>query len=676
MIPRYRADIDGLRAVAVLAVMFYHVGSGFFSGGYVGVDVFFVISGYLITTIIRREVDAGQFSIVRFYERRARRILPALAAVMLVTLFAGSFLLTPHHLKKLAEAAVAASVFCSNVLFYISSGYFDSAPVLKPLLHTWSLAVEEQYYIFFPLLMLLIARFGGRRYFRWLVGLGLLSFIGCVLVTRIDASAAFYLIPMRAWELFIGSVLSLNVFPEPRNGRTREAAAALGAGLVCWAVFRYTPDTSFPGVAAAVPTLGAALIIYAGTGGASVVSRVLSLRPVVFIGLISYSLYLWHWPVIVYTKLFLMGTLDVAYIPFMVAASFILAVLSWKYVETPFRTRRLLPRTGPLLGASAATLLVIACAGVSLWAMHGLPNRQYVREVAGVGGAGWTHWGRCDKAFGSKRSLSDLCDLGVADATPSLLLWGDSHARALATGIDRGAERHGLRGKYASHPGCPPLVDVAVVQHPACTDFNRAVLRMLAHAPNIRTVVLAARWPLAVEGTPTPHENEGTVRLVDLRAADGAHLSNPLILQAGLKRTIDALHRLGKQVALVRSIPEVDYSVPSAYLIARLTHRDANAAIAPSVAWYRSRTYNVAAIFARIASQEPVEFVDPSRYLCTSHCMVVYHGRPLYRDGDHLSEFGATYLVRSGAFDGVFARLTQVPGKSLAIEPVADMGAQ
>jgi peptidoglycan/LPS O-acetylase OafA/YrhL len=660
--------------VAVLSVLLYHVGSGVFSGGYVGVDVFFVISGYLITTIIVREVDAGGFSIVRFYERRARRILPALAVVVPVALFAGAFLLTPFHLTNLARSAVAASAFCSNVLFYASSGYFDGPAALKPLLHTWSLAVEEQYYIFFPLMLLLIARFGGRRYARWIIGLGLLSFLTGVVVTRIDASAAFYLIPTRAWELFIGSVLSLKVFAEPRRRFMREATAATGAALIAWAVFGYTPETVFPGVAAAVPTLGAALVIHAGAAGPTLVSRVLSLRPVVFVGLISYSLYLWHWPVIVYARLYRMGAPGPVDVALMVAASFLLAVLSWKYVETPFRTRRLLPRSAPLLGTAAVTLLVLAGAGASLWAMQGLPGRQYVRGIAGE--LRWKHWGRCDSSFASRHRLGELCDLGAARGAPSFLLWGDSHARALATGIDRSAAWHGLKGKYASHRGCPPLLGVGVVQRPECAGFNHAVLRMLENAPGIRTVVLVARWPMDAEGTPTPHERSGRIQLVDLTATGGVNLSNPAILQAGLERTIERLHHLGKQVAVVRSIPEVDYDVPAAYLIARLTDRDANAVIAPSLAWYRSRTLNVRAILAKVSSEEQVELVDPSRYLCTDHCMVVYQGRPLYRDNDHLSEFGATYLARSGAFDGIFARLAQAPGKPLAIEPATAMHTQ
>ena len=196
MIPKYRPDIDGLRAVAVLSVMFFHLKSGLFSGGFVGVDVFFVISGYLITTIIVREISAGTFSIVNFYERRFRRILPALIVVLFATLVAGSLLLTPTNLVDLGHSASATAIFGANILFFMQAGYFDGPAELKPLLHTWSLAIEEQYYIFFPLMLLLIARFGARRYFKWILGIGLLSFAACVVITKIDASAAnFWLHP-------------------------------------------------------------------------------------------------------------------------------------------------------------------------------------------------------------------------------------------------------------------------------------------------------------------------------------------------------------------------------------------------------------------------------------------------------------------------------------------------
>ncbi|WP_424683039.1 acyltransferase family protein [Frateuria sp. YIM B11624] len=655
MIPKYRADIDGLRAVAVLSVLLYHAGSGFFSGGYVGVDIFFVISGYLITTIIVREVEAGGFSIASFYERRARRILPALAVVVLATLVAGAFLLTPHDLEELGGSAVATALFSSNVLFYLTSGYFDGPAETKPLLHTWSLAVEEQYYIFFPLLVLLIARFGARRYLRWLLGLGLLSFLACALVTRIDASAAFYLIPTRAWELFIGSVLSLKVVPEPTTRRTREAVAALGAALIAWAICLYTPDTDFPGVAAAVPTLGAALIIHAGTGGTPTVSRLLSLRPVVFIGLVSYSLYLWHWPVIVFVRLYLVRAPDAAGQALMIAASFALAVLSWRYVEAPFRTKKLFARTTPMLGAAASTLAILLCTGLALWMSRGLPQRPFASAVTDVDPS-WDHWGECEDGRDSRAGLHGLCDLGVSRGAASFMLWGDSHARALAAGVNQSAARHGLRGKFIARSACPPLLGVDRAGRTSCNAFNQAVLRMLSQAPQIRTVLLTARWTLSADGTRYTNESGHAVRLVDLKAKGDGHRCNAAIFETGLRRTISQLQRLGKQVVLVRTIPEIGYDVPAAYMVARLTGRDTNALVSPTLGAYRDRTREVTVIFDRLSRHGRVAFVDPSRYLCGTHCLVVRSGHPMYRDDDHLSTFGSDYL--SPAFDGVFAKLS------------------
>jgi peptidoglycan/LPS O-acetylase OafA/YrhL len=657
MIPRYRADIDGLRAVAVLAVLLFHGGSGIFSGGYVGVDIFFVISGYLITTIIVREIANGSFSIARFYERRARRILPALAAVIVATLVAGAFLLTPDALVELAHSAEAAALFSSNVLFYLSSGYFEAPENVRPLLHTWSLAVEEQYYIFFPLLLILIARFGARRYVRWLVSLGLLSFVTCVAVTHFDASAAFYLIPARAWELFIGSALSLGVFPVPQRRRVREIAAALGATLMAVAIFGYTSATSFPGAAAVLPTVGAALVIYAGCGGESLVSRVLSLRPVVFIGLISYSLYLWHWPVIAYTRLYAITEPDPLQMGAMLVLVFALSILSWRYIETPLRTKRMLPTTTPLLKASVVTLLVLFCSGAALARLRGLPHRYGTSFAAPLTAADpeWAHWGNCQAAFSRQHSAAGLCDLGVPGGAPSFLLWGDSHARALASGVQLSAARLGLTGKLATHSACPPLGGIERPSRTSCEAFNQAVLRMLAHSPQIKTVLLAARWALSAEGTRYGHESGTSVHLVDLQSPGTTTRSDAELVEIGLWRTIDRLHRLGKQVVLVRAIPEVGYDVPSAYFVAHATGRDANALIAPARADYRRRTAEVRALFAQIAAQQPVAFVDPARYLCTDICPVVRSGHPMYRDDDHLSTFGSRYLAP--AFDGVFAGL-------------------
>ncbi len=656
MIPKYRPDIDGLRAVAVLSVVLYHVGSSLFSGGYVGVDVFFVISGYLITTIIVKEIASGSFSIARFYERRARRILPALTAMVAATLLVGNLLLADSGRVDLGRSAIATALFSSNILFFLQAGYFDGPAEMKPLLHTWSLAVEEQYYIFFPLLLILIARFSKRRYLAWLAGLGALSLLACIVVTRIDASAAFYLIPTRAWELFLGSILSLHVLPQATSRSVREGTSLLGAGLIAYAVFRFTPDTPFPGVAATLPTIGAGLVIYAGIGGgASIVSRILSLRPVVFIGLISYSLYLWHWPVIAYTKLYSITGPTMGQTAVMVAAIFALSILSWRYVELPFRKAGPPSRTPLVLRNSAGVLAAIACTGLLIAAKQGLPTSTVASSAtASSADPEWERWGRCEKALDHVRNVADLCDIGASQGPVTFLLWGDSHARALASGVQRSAASHGMRGKITTRLACPPLASIERPSRTSCNDFNNEVLQMLARSPDIHTVILAARWALSTTGKQYKAEAGPPVRLVDLASPHPAGASNVALFDLGLTRTIDRLHRLGKQVVLVDPVPEVGYDVPSAFFAARLTGRDVNRIIAPTAAEYATRTRDVASIFSRELRSGAVEIVDPARYLCTRRtCLVVDADQPLYRDDDHLSTFGSRRVAP--AFDSIFA---------------------
>jgi len=502
MTPQYRPDIDGLRAVAVLSVIAYHAGNTLLTGGFVGVDIFFVISGFLITTIIAREIEAGTFSIARFYERRFRRILPALIVVMAATLLVGAVLLGPVTLMDLGKSAVATALFSSNILFFLQSGYFDGPAELKPLLHTWSLAIEEQYYIFFPLLLLAISRWNSGRYFRWLVALGALSFAACVVVTRHDPSAAFYLIPTRAWELFMGSLLALRAVPEIKQQRLREALALSGALLIGYSIVYFSPKTPFPGAAAAIPTLGAALIIYAGIGGQSVIAWLLSRRPVVFVGLISYSLYLWHWPVLVYTRLYSITPAGPSVIAAMLVLIFALSVLTWNYVETPFREKRLLAQRRGLFAASGTALAGMLACGALLTGTRGLPQRFTTSsaETLATSDPEWDHWSACEKRTDGDFDPGSLCDIGRPNGRPSFLVWGDSHAKSLASGVDLSANLRGLSGKFASRAACPPLLSIERPSRRSCDRFNSDVLKALAKNPQIGTVLLVARWSLSATG--------------------------------------------------------------------------------------------------------------------------------------------------------------------------------
>ena len=663
MTPNYRPDIDGLRAVAVLSVIFFHSGIPLFSGGYVGVDIFFIISGYLITTIIVREIANNNFSISKFYERRFRRILPALTVVIVTTLSIGLLLLTPDGVISLGKSAIATTLFSSNILFYFESGYFDSAADMKPLLHTWSLAVEEQYYIFFPLLLIFIAKVDTKHYLKWFLILGILSLAACLILTKLYPSIAFYWIPTRAWELFIGSILALHVIPTPNKRILREIYSLVGITMIMYSVFQYSSETSFPGIAAILPTVGTALIILAGTGGPSLVSIGLSLRPVVFIGLISYSLYLWHWPIIVYTKTFAIKELTEPMVIMMLALTFVLSILSWKYVESPFRRKSLLSNRKAIFNTSSIVSACLIICGLSFITNDGYPNRLENDTALNTGKKDlkWNHWASCEGVVYKIQNNQDLCDIGIKTGRASFILWGDSHARALASGINLSAKDIGLKGKIATQSACPPLLSIERPNRSSCNDFNQTVLEVISTSPEIETVILAARWPLSAKGTRYKQESGSPVQLIDIASSNSNNLPNVRLFEIGLKRTIEELHHLGKKVVLVNSVPEVGYDVPSAHLIALMTKRETNNIIGPTAEEYKKRTEEVTVIFNKFKNKVSTKMVNPETYLCnTSHCSVAIGSTPLYRDDDHLSTYGSEYI--SPSFDRIFhdiaARIT------------------
>jgi len=365
---KYRAEIDGLRAIAVVPVVFYHAGFGLVKGGFVGVDIFFVISGYLITTIIKNDLDADKFSLVHFYERRARRILPALFLVILVALPLAWIWLPPRAMTEFAQSIISVSVFSSNIFFWQQSGYFDTATELKPLLHTWTLAIEEQYYIFFPLFLLVMKRFGNRSTVTVLV----LAFIVSLALAHWGAYASpvatFYLLPTRAWELAIGSLTAFYLMYEKRSApfQVSQAASLLGLGLILFSIFVYDTNTPYPSLYTLAPTIGSALIILFAARG-TWVNSLLSLKLLVGIGLISYSAYLWHQPLLVFARyqfalngpsMMVMGTLAVMTFP--------LSYLSWRFVEKPFRTRTIFQRDQIFKMASAGIVTSIAVGSVGI----------------------------------------------------------------------------------------------------------------------------------------------------------------------------------------------------------------------------------------------------------------------------------------------------------------------
>ena len=347
---KYRAEIDGLRAIAVVPIILFHAGFEYFSGGFVGVDVFFVISGYLITTIILSEKEQGTFSLVNFYERRFRRILPALFMVMLVSLIFSLLWLMPSYMEDFSQSLMAVSTFSSNILFWRESGYWEISNELKPLLHTWSLAVEEQYYVLYPLFLMLIWHF--RKC--WILG----SFIVIAAISLATAQwgaynkpiPTFYLLPTRGWELAIGAGIAYYFLYRKQTVRTllshksvNEALGLLGLLMISYAVYVFDKGTPFPSLYALVPTVGTGLIILFSSSQ-TMVGRLLSIKPLVAVGLISYGAYLWHWPLLVFARH--LSITEPSELTFAILAllSFPLAYLSWRYIEKPFRTKSIFSR--------------------------------------------------------------------------------------------------------------------------------------------------------------------------------------------------------------------------------------------------------------------------------------------------------------------------------------------
>ena len=343
---KYRPDIDGLRALAILPVLLFHADLGC-TGGFVGVDVFFVISGFLITSLILKEINSDAFSLIRFWERRIRRIIPALIVVIAVTLLAGWFLYLPEDFCSVGKSVMAQVTLMSNVYFWRLTGYFAAGVDTKPLLHTWSLAVEEQFYVFFPLLLIFLARMKRFSFAKTIFWLGIGSFVLSVIGSYTKPAATFYLLPTRAWELMIGAFLAAIPEKQVSNPWLNETVGLTGLGLILFSILYYSQDTRFPGLAAIPPCFGAAMIIVSGSGKSTLIGRVLTLRPSVFIGLISYPLYLWHWPLLVFSKYLAIKpqSTEIRVVLLMVSAA--LATLSWKYIETPFRKRRIVHERRP-----------------------------------------------------------------------------------------------------------------------------------------------------------------------------------------------------------------------------------------------------------------------------------------------------------------------------------------
>lgn len=380
---KYRPEIDGLRAIAVTSVVLYHANFNFISGGFLGVDVFFVISGFLITSIITKQVQEGTFSLLTFYEKRARRILPALFSVILFSIPFCWFLFSPSELIDFGESIIAVCAFSSNIFFWKESGYFDAVSDFKPLLHTWSLAVEEQYYIFFPLIMIFFWRFGKRKIIISLIVVFVMSLVLAQYATKnITSSASFYLLPTRFFEILIGGLASFvsieKVLSKERFDFQKQILSVFGFILIVSSIFVYKKTYTLPGLLTLIPITGTCLVILFA-GEKTFVQKVLSNKIILLIGMISYSTYLWHQPILAFLKYVSNDEVKILHKIIVVIITHILAYLSWKYIENPFRNKNFLNRT-QVLTLSIVGLLIFSSFGLYIKHNNGFENRSNVKK--------------------------------------------------------------------------------------------------------------------------------------------------------------------------------------------------------------------------------------------------------------------------------------------------------
>ena len=635
--PRYRPDIDGLRAVAVSIVVLYHFGFAFLPGGYVGVDVFFVISGYLITAITRDEVEHRRFSLMAFYERRIRRIVPAFAVVLLVCGSASFFVFLPEDMRLLAKSTAAATVFGSNILFArIAVDYFDADNLtLQPLLHTWSLAVEAQFYLVYPLLLLPLQRRPVRRTATLVMVAGASFAFGAWGVLH-QPSATFYLLPGRAWELLLGGVLALGLAGRSsaalRRWPSRIAHLGVVAGLAAILVPAtcYDASTPFPALAALPPCLGALLVIWAGSIEGRAPSGWIAAPPLAALGRLSYSLYLWHWPVLVLAR-YGQGP-DASVSARLVALGFVLLLsyLSWRFIERPFIARRLLPTRRAMLAGAALAIAAGLCLGevLDLTGRGELPLAHLPPDVLTLANG---HFDRLEGECPVPKQGADPvypCRFGADRRPPSLALWGNSYARMWVPALDGAGRRDDGAGVALIFSKCPPLLGFDVAALPDCAVFNREALAYVAAHPSVKTVVLGADW---------------FVYGADLRS---------------LASTLAALRAVGVGIKVLLAPPQADFSVPRTLAIAALRHeppplpileRDAAAAQKASTD-----------IIAGLRERFGFGVIDPAAVLCDGvHCPLAQDSHPLFYDAGHVTVFAASRSTR--LFDGVFATEAAAP---------------
>lgn len=660
----YRADIDGLRALAVLGVISCHMGGihwnewNLIQGGFLGVDVFFVISGFLITSILLKKHHTGTFTLRDFYGRRIRRILPALGLLLLLTIPFSFFFLDAQQLVEYGKSLINVTGFVSNIAFWKETGYFAPRAELKPLLHTWSLGVEEQFYLFFPLLILLLYKINKRRLSTGLWLATILSFSLAVYTSSRYPDFAFFLLPSRIWELGIGSLSSIYYTKvnemTPRYLRT--FGPLLGFLMILLSFGLVGPQAHHPSFITTLPVFGTALILLFG-GQKDLGTKVLSTKFLVVIGLMSFSLYLFHHPILVFARFFHLGELKYEFLIYIFfPLLFVISFLAWHFVEKPFRNKQKISRNKIIMILTLIFSVIGGCAWIILH-HDGYPNRfnfSKTLQDSFLYGVEKEDKRKCFDIEGAEANEHLWCKIGTAHKeSMDFMVIGDSHSYALLPAFEKAATILGLSGIVTSESGCPPLINIIPDRgeklSAKCEKLNERIFEYIKKY-NIKHVFLVARWAYYTKGH---YDTNSFIQRIKLKGKDFPKTleDRKQILQQALAHTIKAYEKIGVNVTLISQIPPQYYSPQEVYKSLQSQPLFMQSAAlknlsTPSLKFKDFYKDTVDILSSTVQKFQNANFVTLNDILCDSnHCPLGSPETSYYMDKDHLSLIGAKKLV-------------------------------
>ena len=642
----YRADIDGLRGIAIILVLFFHFEIGGIDNGFLGVDIFFVISGFLITQLISKEIAAEKFSISEFYCRRIRRLFPALFFMILLVSLASFIFFDRDSFEKFGFSLITTSLFASNIWFWTETGYFAPSALEKPLLHTWSLSVEEQFYLFFPLLLLICRRFLFQSPLLIITSIFILSLLLYLYGFYYHPDATFFLLPTRIWQLLAGSIIAL-LYLNRRRKFKNLGFHTLGAFLVLISLFpQFISALKIPPT---IPcTIGTALILLPIQN--SWIVKLLSFKPLIWVGLLSYSLYLWHWPIYVFYKYLSIENIDTINKLVLVLLSLFFAWCSWRYIESPFRKIHILSKNKKYFFIPAGSFLFVCILfGTTIVNKEGMAFRHPQRDIIEAQSFwDWHPYGKSPRFHHLELShnFSDVDIIGSEYADPEFLLWGDSHAMAFIPGLEIAAKKNNCSFYALTRSGNPPLLNYQFPGQELLIDnsaLNKNILDFIKSNNKIKTIILACAWADYREYNKLPDDPTGinTVKLFNSRFSE----------------TIDTLNQLNKNIVVFSQVPPLavnNFSTRYYFLKSRfpLLYYDAEMRITTSIKNYESK-FSDFNEFINSFQNNNCMFLDLTKQITkdnSSQLIFEKDGIPMYRDAGHLSTYGSECLSDTFSF--------------------------